>query len=421
MRKIINPVLPALAVLFFAASFSSCVKDTCRRSYSYKIYEPFYKTVAEVRANIKSNTPREVENPGKLYIRGNYIFLNEIDKGIHVINNSNPASPQRVAFIDIPGNVDLAVKGDILYADLYTDLVALDISNPMNVTVKKIVDGVFPHRLYGNGFVPVTDKIITRWDVRDTTVTVDCELGDSVLRQGVLFLSSADGAQIKANSSSPVGIGGSMARFAVVNNYLYTVGDAELSAFNITNAAGPALVKKNQLEWGIETIYPFKNRLFIGSNSGMFIYDISNPSSPVQLGQFSHVRSCDPVIADDNTAYVTLRSGNVCRGFTNQMEVLDINNPLAPLLIKTYPMTNPHGLSKDGNLLFVCDGVDGLKIYDAASAGNILLKKTIAMSETYDVIAFNKTAIVVAKDGLYQYDYTDAGNIKLLSKIGLKQ
>jgi len=39
--------------------------------------------------------------------------------------------------------------------------------------------------------------------------------------------------------------------------------------------------------------------------------------------------------------------------------------------------------------------------------------------DTYDVIAWNKNAIVVAKDGLYQYDYSDANNIHLVSKISI--
>ena len=98
------------------------------------MYVPVYKTNEEVRLNIKSNPAKEMERPGKLFIKGHYIFLNEVDKGIHVIDNSNPASPRNVSFIDIPGNVDLAVKGSILYADMYTDMVALDISDPENVS-----------------------------------------------------------------------------------------------------------------------------------------------------------------------------------------------------------------------------------------------------------------------------------------------
>lgn len=410
----------ATLLILLIVSFSSCIKDTCKRTYSYTIHEPIYSTVAEVRANIKSNAPREVEHPGKLFTRGNYIFLNEIDKGIHIINNSNPASPQRVAFIDIPGNIDIAVKGDVLYADLYTDLVAMDITDPMNVSVKKIVDGVFPHRYYGNNFIPDDTKIITRWNIRDTIVTESCEQGGWTGRPEI-FAVAADAFGNKSNANSAaVGVAGSMARFALVNNYLYTVGYSELSTINIQTPTNPVVMNKKNIGWNIETIYPFKDKLFVGSTSGMFIYDVSNPSSPEKLGQFSHVQSCDPVIADNFFAYVTLRSGTVCQGFANQLEVLNIINPLSPSLIKTYPLTNPHGLSKDGKLLFICDGDDGLKVFDASNVTALSLKNKIEIKGTYDVIAYNNIAIVVAKDGLYQYDYTDVNNIKLLSKIGLK-
>ena len=420
MKKTAASLLLAIAALVITINFSSCFKDNCTRTYTYTIYEPVYKTVEEVRANIKSNTPKEIEKPGKLFIRGNYIFLNEIDKGIHIINNSNPASPQRVAFIDVPGNIDIAVKGNILYADLYTDLVTLDISNPLNVAVKKITDGVFPHRYYDGGFIPVQNKIIAAWKTRDTTITEKCteNFRGWIERGGMLMVAAGDMGS-KANSGVP-GVGGSMARFTIVNDYLYTVGYSELSSFNISNPVSPSLVKKNNMGWNIETIYPFKDKLFIGSTTGMFIYNITNPSSPEKLGQFSHVRSCDPVIADDNYAYVTLRSGTVCQGFSNQLEVLNVTNPLSPALIKIYPMSNPYGLSKDGSLLFICDGDDGVKVYDAADVNALGLKNNIQLKGTYDVIAFNKTAIVVAKDGLYQYDYTDVNNIKLLSRMGLK-
>jgi hypothetical protein len=73
--------------------FNSCVKDSCTRRYVY--WEPVYRTKDEVRANIKNNPVSEIESPGKIYIRGNYIFLNELDRGIHVIDNSNRSAPRR--------------------------------------------------------------------------------------------------------------------------------------------------------------------------------------------------------------------------------------------------------------------------------------------------------------------------------------
>ena len=163
------------------------------------------------------------------------------------------------------------------------------------------------------------------------------------------------------------------------------------------------------------------DKLFIGSQSGMFVYSISNPDNPVQTGQFNHVRSCDPVIADNKYAYVTLRSGTACQGFTNELDVLSLNNFMNPALLKVYNLTNPHGLSKDGTTLFICDGQAGLKIYDAADVMNLKMLKQIEGIETYDVIALNGNALVVAKDGLYQYDYSSLSNIKLLSKITISK
>ena len=149
----------------------------------------------------------------------------------------------------------------------------------------------------------------------------------------------------------------------------------------------------------------------------MFIYDISNPSSPLRTGQFTHARSCDPVIADDNNAYITLRDGTSCQGFNNELDVVNVANLSAPSLLKTYPMTHPHGLSKDGNLLFICDGRDGLKMYDASNPSVLVLKKHITGLETYDAIAWNGNLIVVAKDGLYQYDYSSTNDLIQRSKL----
>jgi hypothetical protein len=418
MKKLssILPFMFLAIALFFVAG---CIKDSYTRTYTYTLYEPVYKTTAEVRANIKSNNPTPLQNPGKIYIRGSYIFLNEVDKGIHIIDNSNPVQPINVAFINIPGNLDLAVKENTLYADLYTDLVAIDISNPSSIRLIKIIENVFPDRYYGSGFIPDSTKIIAEWIKKDTTVTEKGRLGSWMEKSSGVLISFADANSSRASASaSPIGIGGSMARFTIVNERLYTVGKSDLNVFNIS-ATIPAFVVKKNIGWNIETIYPFKNKLFIGSSNGMFIYDISNASNPLLQGQFSHVRSCDPVIADDDYAYVTLRSGTRCEGFTNQLEVINIDNLSNPLLVKTYPMTNPFGLSKDGAILFICDGKDGVKIYNASDVKNLKLIKTIGGMETYDVIAYNNIAIIVAKDGLYQYNYSNLNSLQLLSKINL--
>lgn len=403
-----------ITALCFTVAISGCMKDHITRTYT--LYTPVYKTEAEVLANIKANAPRTIKEKGKIFLYGNYIFLNEVDKGVHIINNSNPAAPVREAFIDIPGNIDIAVKGNTLFADFYDDLLALDISNPLQVQVKKIVRDVFPDRRYSNGFTPNPTMVIVDWIVKDTTVRVDNGgiPGYCISCNSTGFALSSDAAR---TSASVTGIAGSMSRFSIVNDYLYAVNSFSLNVLNITNPADPTQLGTSNIGSSIETIYPFKDKLFIGSSSGMFIYSIANPAAPVRQGQFMHARACDPVVADEDYAYVTLRSGTACQGFTNQLDVVNVQNVLAPSLTKTYPMTNPHGLSKDGNLLFLCDGRDGLKVYDATNVSDLKQLSHIKDLETYDAIAWNNNLIVVASEGLYQYSYTTGSDLTLLSKI----
>ena len=426
MKKYFIISAKTFLVAFTVFLFSGCVKDTvrCSHTYLYTYYKPLYKTTAEVRGNIKSNAPREIQTPGKIFIIGNYIFLNEIDKGIHVIDNSNPASPKNISFIDIPGNEDLALKGNTLYADLYTDLVTLDVSNPTNVVVKQYNNGVFPDRIYTNGFVADSSQVIVDWDKRDTTIVEDCGGNRWYAGGGIYYLASNSQSPGNSGSSkssaSPIGQGGSTARFAIVNNRMYTASTSSLNVFDISILNKPTFSATVQLSnWNIETIFPFENKLFIGSQSGMSVYNINNSDNPALDGQFGHVKSCDPVIADNSYAYVTLRSGSQCQGFTNELDILKLNNFTNPQLIKTYSLTNPRGLSKDGNLLFVCDGTDGLKVYDAKDVNNLRMIKQITGAEANDVIAYNKIALLVAADALYQYDYADVNNIRLLSKLAI--
>lgn len=414
-----------MALLLIAAlpvGFSACVKDACKETHTYTYYEPVYKTKAEARANIRSNPAKTIQRPGKLYIRGNYIFLNDVDRGVHVIDNSNPSQPRNLAFIDIPGNLDIAVKGNTLYADMYTDLVTIDIANPLQIVVKKITDGIFPYRYYNGGFTPVSNMVIVDWVPHDTVMTSSCT--DSGLFWGTrsdVWMSAQSGGAggSSAPPTSPIGQGGSMARFTIVNDRLYTVSTSDLDVFNIVNTNDPTHTNSITVGWQIETLYPFQNKLFIGSMTGMYIYDVSYPDMPTVVGQFSHVRTCDPVIADNNYAYVTLRSGTPCEGFTNELDILRLDNLSNPPLVKVYEMTNPHGLSKDGNYLFICDGKQGLKVYNASNVMNLQLVKQVSGIDTYEVIAYNNIALVVAGDGLYQYDYSNINDIRLLSKMNI--
>ncbi len=413
-----------LLLLLIPFAVTSCMKDTVKESYSF--FRPVYQTKAEVQAGIKNSPSANIEKPGKIVLKDHYLFLNDIDKGIHIIDLIDPAHPKKIAFINIPGCVDLAINGNYLYADCYTDLVTIDITNPLQVRVTQFINGVFPHRFYG-AFSADTGLVIQKWVRIDTTITQsyyrDIRNRYYYERSGLVMLSDPRNFTISSFAgTASVAIAGSTARFGLQQNRMYTVSHDDLKVFNISKADAPAYVNKIDLIQGnIETIFPYKNNLFIGAQGGMFIYSASNPDQPSLLGQFTHVRSCDPVVADDTHAYVTLSGGTMCGGFNNQLDVVDIKNLLSPKLLKTYPLKSPKGLSKDGNTLLICDGTDGLKLFDVTDPSNVTHIKTVSGFDPHDVIAIQGYAIAVASNGMYIIDYRVPANAGIIGKIEISK
>ncbi len=402
-----------LAVPFL---FGGCVKDSVKRTYT--LLKPVYKSKQAVLSDVGSKPAQSLKNPGKIYVYGNYLFVNEVNKGVHIIDNSDPARPVNRRFIEIPGNVDIAVKGNTLYADVFTDMLTIDISDPLEVRVAAVTPDVFPERVYVNGFTPDTSGYIVDWIQQDTTVNMEDE---RCFTCGI-WLSDATFASMASSSESfskvVSGISGSMARFTIVGSYLYTVNISALTVFDISTQLRPEKVNNVGIGWNIETIYPFQDNLFIGSATGMFIFNISDPTRPSYVSAVSHIRMCDPVISDGKYAYVTLRAGAQCGSVTgSQLQVLDISNLSAPVLISTYSLENPFGLGKTGDLLWICDGTDGLKVFDATDPTKLLFKYHIKNLEPYDVIPVHQRLIVSAKEGIVQYDASDPEKLTELSRI----
>lgn len=145
MGKYILTTLRVILFLWITALFSGCMPETEPDVPTQQTgYRPVYASYEEIR-QVQTLSPQALVSPGKIYVRGNFLFVNDVNKGIHVINNQNPALPEPISFISIPGNVDIAVKDNILYADNATDLVALDISNPGDVKLVKRIMNTFPY------------------------------------------------------------------------------------------------------------------------------------------------------------------------------------------------------------------------------------------------------------------------------------
>ena len=419
-----------LLMVASVAAFVSC-KDHCVQTVTYRGTESVRVTLNELRTSIKTLPAQDLENPGKIYVKDDYLFINEVKKGIHIIDNSNPSLPKAISFIQILGNVDISVKGNILYADSYTDFVALDITNPNAVKEVSRTKEVFSNgQVDGIGWnYNANDQTIydSRYKMYTTTQEVACEQQQSQLYYGSSSFwdaSSFSSSSVKSTSPTTSGVSGSTSRFAIVNERLYAVSQNEMKLFNLQNPSNPTKDGSLNLGFGIETIFPYKDKLFLGTTTGVQIWDNKNPMKPTYLSRLDHARACDPVVVENDIAYVTLRSINNfsrCGGaISNQLDVIDVSNAASPVLLKTYSMESPYGLGIDNKKLFICEGTSGLKTFDASKPMDIKQLQHFKEMNAYDVIPLNNTLMLIGKDGLYQYDYSNPNSLKLLSKISVK-
>ena len=218
------------------------------------------------------------------------------------------------------------------------------------------------------------------------------------------------------------GKGGSFARFAILGDYLYAVNYSDLNIYNISNAAAPIFEHKvtvAQAGETIETIFGYKQHLFIGSTQGMHIFDINNPTQPQNSSTFEHAQSCDPVVVNDTLAFITLRGGNECTSVyvESGLYVVDIRNLQETKLISHLALSSPYGLGYDEEVLFVCGGDNGLYIFDYTNPKELQQIAHLEGFNAYDVIPDNGILLVVGSDEFRQYDYTDLSNIRLLSVL----
>ncbi|WP_051293318.1 LVIVD repeat-containing protein [Olivibacter sitiensis] len=404
----------AIFSLLIFSTFLSC-NDKVESTYTYITQVPVYLKTSEVRAmQVGLTSPKAIAATGKIYVYGDYLFISEPNEGIHVFDNQNPSSPKKIHFLKIPGSVDMAVNTNILYADSYVDLLAFDISDIDNIQLVKRVEDVFPHM-----FINTEKSMLVTY--KDSIVSYTVPQSDPRLIAFNDAAANFSGGGGWTAGGQTYGQGGSMARFTLLKSHLYAVDQSSLRLFDVSQPRSPSFVSDISLGWGIETIFPYKDNLFIGSTTGMHIYDASTPSAPVRKSVYQHFTACDPVVVNDKHAFVTLRSGNFCQQGVDRLEILNIEDLSNPVLLKSYEMRNPHGLGLDGNRLFICEGQYGLKYFNAADVLNIDKNQLefLQNQKSYDVIPTGKSLIVVGSDGVSQYDYKSSGNLKKLSTISI--
>lgn len=91
------------------------------------------------------NTPiRPFDNLANIVSYNSYIYIVENNAGVHIINNTNPSNPVTISFIYIPGVSQITIDDDILFANFWTELLLIDISNPLEISVVNTIEDFYP-------------------------------------------------------------------------------------------------------------------------------------------------------------------------------------------------------------------------------------------------------------------------------------
>ncbi|HEX2900752.1 MAG TPA: hypothetical protein VHS96_13605 [Bacteroidia bacterium] len=423
----------SLIVLLLMVLAAGCADRTVR---TFTANVPVYEDFATWRSKaITMESPRALQSPGRIYVYGNLLLVNEFMKGLHIFDNSMPSNPVSLGFIPLQANADIAVRENVLYLDSYTDLLSFDISDPRNPKFLTRVENVFEYSTYENfayvggydrryPFVNVDPSkgIIVGWTVGEYS-SDDLYMGGTTFNAAPLDNFGGGTGNGRTSNLQSTGIAASTAKFAIQDNYLYALNSWQLSVFDVQSG----IVHRSDVDLissGFpETIFPAEGNLFIGTTMGMLIYSLSNPVNPIYLSQYDHGTGCDPVVVQGNYAFLTLSTGRACPGATNVLDVVDISNLRAPQLLYSFNMSNPRGLGVSDNTLFVCDGPDGLKVFDKTDLSSITSHMTSQFSNIVanDVIPMGNSLIMTSTSGIYQYDYSDLRNITQLSLIPVQQ
>ncbi len=380
---------------------------------------PKYKSLNEIRNNVQIESARSTESDGKIYVTSKYLFYIAQEEGVHVFDNQNPSNPQNIAFIRIDGVHDIAVKGNYLYADNFRDLLVFDITQINNITLEQTLENainfnpIYPNQaeFYDYEVQPNEGDILVGYDL-EYKEKPDYE--DSILEDGDIFND--------VSALGNVGVGGSYAKFQIKNNALYTLDDWKLNIFNITTPTETFfdhyLYLNNWFGNGIlETLFIQKNYLFVGATDGMYIVDILDEFNPQFVSQFTHGLACDPVVVNQNTAYITIRANTTCWGteIESQINVIDISNINNPILSSTYLIDEPYGLGYHNNTLYVCSDLNKLNIFDA-STDDLQLENTYNIN-VKDVIPLDTHLIVVGNQKIIQFSYESDFELNVISEI----
>jgi hypothetical protein len=131
--------------LLFGVCLLALSATQCTYSNQKDLVVEGYRPVYEQKTTnvISAGDTVALGSLGKIYYKAPYLYVGKPGKGVHILDVRN-GTLKNVAFIHITGCNDIAIRDNVLYADSFNDLVALQLGNtPQAISFLKRITNVF--------------------------------------------------------------------------------------------------------------------------------------------------------------------------------------------------------------------------------------------------------------------------------------
>ncbi|MBN2440251.1 MAG: hypothetical protein JXJ04_02870 [Spirochaetales bacterium] len=361
-----------------------------------------------------------VDTDHQIVIKGNYAYVSSMGGDfmkLLAIDISDPSSPVIVNSMAIPEIYSMTIIGDFLYIGCMSETYIVDISLPSNPV---IIDRLGSYSITGivlNGSYaylvdshadtlmvmdisdPANPLSINAVPAHDQIERINLS-GDYVYLQGSGNIEAYD----ISIPSSPVLVSfletplTSNHANVIYENVLYVTGYGKIYMVDISNpsslslAATVEITNANALSirnsLGYLVCGNRDNAHVIRADGPQYIsvLDFSDPLSPVTVLTIDGTRDISSIKVNNTYAYITDKQG--------LLKIIDISNPVNPVLKSTVSVENPHNLQVQGNYLYIADGTGGFKVVDVTQPENPVI---ISSRPTHD------RAVDIYIDGSYAY------------------
>lgn len=162
-------LMKKLTLLLLTVVFTSCLPwdflDKPDVTEPVSNYDPIIVSRTTLEKSIKIEESKDIIESSKIYVLGDFIFINDKHKGFHLFDNTDPKNPVKKKFLNVPGATDIAVRNNTFYINQATDLVTLTFNaSDYSVKLEKRIRDVFPVMMSPDNF--------QHYDLKDNEVII---------------------------------------------------------------------------------------------------------------------------------------------------------------------------------------------------------------------------------------------------------